>query len=254
MVPDERLNLFVKNILIFEEPDKQAVTTLPFFADGYPGLVFHVAENGLWVQPQNKEMPSAFLYGQTLHPVELHVKGSFRLIVFQLYPFVLHSFFQVDPVELNDGCYDMQQAEGWTAIELQLQMDSDTGKQLQLITGYLFQIFLFRKEKLDYLIQEAIALVLDRKGIISIKEICGSLHITPRTLERRFLKESGVSPKDFIQITKFQQSLEQLYAKDFNKLSDIVYTSGYADQSHFIRVFKAFTGKTPSSLLKNQSL
>lgn len=39
--PDKSIALFVKNILVFEEPDADKHTTLPFFADGYPGLMFH---------------------------------------------------------------------------------------------------------------------------------------------------------------------------------------------------------------------
>ena len=37
--------------------------------------------------------------------------------------------------------------------------------------------------------------------------------------------------------------------KEINQ-AQIAYTSGYADQSHFIREFKQFCGYTPMSLLK----
>jgi AraC-like DNA-binding protein len=55
----------------------------------------------------------------------------------------------------------------------------------------------------------------------------------------------GVTAKQFAKIIQFQQSLEQITVKDYSKLTDIVYANGFADQSHFIKVFKAFTGKTP---------
>jgi len=41
--------------------------------------------------------------------------------------------------------------------------------------------------------------------------------------------------------------MEQLTQKNFTKLTDIVYKNGYADQSHFVKVFKSFTGKTPKA-------
>jgi len=75
------------------------------------------------------------------------------------------------------------------------------------------------------------------------------LHLNERTFERRFVAAVGISAKQFSRIIQFQQSLEQLTVKDYTKLSDIVYSNGFADQSHFIRVFKAFTGKSPKKFV-----
>ncbi|WP_373564673.1 helix-turn-helix domain-containing protein [Sphingobacterium sp. E70] len=74
------------------------------------------------------------------------------------------------------------------------------------------------------------------------------MHI--RTLERRFLRETGISAKQFAKIVQFQSSLTQLTTNDFREISEIVYTNGFSDQSHFIRVFKAFTGVTPHTFGK----
>ena len=41
--------------------------------------------------------------------------------------------------------------------------------------------------------------------------------------------------------------IERVAGKDYTTLTDIVYENGFADQSHFIKVFKAFTGKTPKA-------
>lgn len=90
--PDKTISLFVKNIWVLESQNTTAKTNLPFFADGYPGLMFHQTENGLKVHPHNKLMPAVFLYGQTIKPIELQINGSYLIIVFQLYPFVLRSF------------------------------------------------------------------------------------------------------------------------------------------------------------------
>jgi hypothetical protein len=38
--PYKSIALAVKSILIFEETDLHQKTILPFFADGYPGLIF----------------------------------------------------------------------------------------------------------------------------------------------------------------------------------------------------------------------
>lgn len=245
--PDHSISLFVKNILIFEETQTGQKTVLPFFADGYPGLVFQETENGLLVSPHNKEMPVLFLYGQTIKPIELVIEGPYKLIIFQLYPFVLKHFFNLTAKDLNDDCYDLQQIENGVHITQQVSNFSKTEKRIDILSAFLLDIFQSKKEFLDGQISNAIQTIIDQKGQITIKEICAKIHLTERTFERRFLKEVGISAKQFSTIIQFQLSLQQLTLKDFTKLTDIVYSNGFVDQSHFIKVFKAFTGKTPKA-------
>lgn len=245
--PDKSISLFVKNILVFEENLTDHKTVLPFFADGYPGLMFQDTKNGLLVSPHNKQMPLLFLYGQTIKPIELVIEGSYKLIIFQLYPFVLKSFFNVTAKDINDGCYDLQQIENGNNVIQQLSQKSKFEKRIEILTELLLNIFQAKKKTLDLQIRQAIQTIIDNKGQISIKEICVKIHITERTFERRFVKEVGISAKKFSNIIQFQNSLQQITVKDFTKLTDIVYCNGYTDQSHFIKVFKAFTGKTPKA-------
>lgn len=245
--PNNSISHFVKSILVFEELEKNQNTVLPFFADGYPGLIFQEAENGLIVNPHNKKMPLFFLYGQTIKPIELHFKGNYKLIIFQLYPFVLKSFFNITAKDINDGCYDLAQIKNGAETEKYLLENKDLQKRIEIISSFLFTIFQIKKEKLDETIKRAIQLILNSKGQISIQQLSTDLSITNRTFQRRFSKEVGILPKQFSQIIQFQQSLQQLTLKEHTKLTDIVYANGFSDQSHFIRVFKAFTGKTPKT-------
>ncbi|HEX3007034.1 MAG TPA: AraC family transcriptional regulator [Bacteroidales bacterium] len=245
--PDKSVSLFVKEILIYEDTGNHQKATLPFFADGFPGLMFHETEHELWVSPHNKQMPPLFLYGQTLKPIELIITGNYKLIVFQLYPFVLKSLFRVDPQTLNDNCYDLIHLENNIGADTirQLNQTHNLDERIQLITTLLLSLFTNKQKELDLTITRAIKKILDNKGILTIKELYNDLHMTERTFERRFLASVGVTAKQFSKIIRFQQSLEQINVKDHSKLTDIVYANGFADQSHFIKVFKAFTGRTP---------
>jgi AraC-like DNA-binding protein len=246
-IPDKLISLFVKSILVFEEQNSSQTTVLPFFADGYPGLMFQETEEGLLVNPHNKKMPALFLYGQTIKPIELVITGNYKLIIFQLYPFVLKSFFNVDPKSINDNCYDLQQLETTeiSTIIDQLKVDTMLERRIEILSSFLHSCFKAKKESLDYKIRQALQIIIDNKGQLNIGKLCTELKLNERTFERRFVNEVGVSAKQFSKIIQFQQSLEQLTVRDYNRLTDIVYTNGFADQSHFIKVFKAFTGTTP---------
>jgi AraC-like DNA-binding protein len=253
ILPEKAVSLFVKSILVYEAAENHThKTILPFFADGYPGIMYQETKNGLLVSPYEKKMPAFFLYGQTLKPIELIMEGSYRLIIIQLYPFVLQKFFGLEPKSINDSCYDLLQLEMpeiHGAVN-QIQTECNTLKRIQILTQFLHSVFEEKKQHLDYKIRQSIQLILDHNGQLTVGELCNETGLNERTLERRFLNEVGVSPKQFSRIIQFQQSLEQLTEKEYDKLTDIVYSNGFTDQSHFIKVFKSFTGKTPKLFLK----
>ncbi|OPB94499.1 helix-turn-helix domain-containing protein [Elizabethkingia ursingii] len=244
IIPTEPLSLFIKSILIFENSENPDITKLPFFADGYPGLLFHKSDGGLTVIPHQKKMPDLFIYGQTINPIELEIKGSYSVTVVQLYPFVLKSFYGIDPKSINDDCYIPNNTK---QVLSNLRSSATTDDCIELIKAYLLNTFEKRKSNLDFKIHHALEMIIAGNGTENIGQIAKELDFNIRTFERRFLAETGLSPKQFARIIQFQTSLQQLTSKDYNKLSDIVYENGFSDQSHFIRVFKAFTGKTPKS-------
>jgi AraC-like DNA-binding protein len=247
VTPDESISLFVRNILVYEESDHLHKTILPFFADGYPGIMFQMTENGLFVLPHGKEMPDFFLYGQTIHPIKLKISGAYKFIVFQLYPFVIRHFFNVNPKTLNDDCYDLLQLKEFEVEKtiLILKNTDDFEQWQSIIASFLLQIFQNKRRSLDYKIRQAIELIIENDGALSINELREKIKVTERTLERRFTAEVGVSPKQFAKMIQFQNSLIDVTTQDFNSLTDIAYKNGFTDQSHFTKVFKAYTGKTP---------
>lgn len=248
IVQSQSTALFVKDILVFENKD-DVETVLPFFADGYPGLLFHQTENGLTIQPHGKKMPTIFLYGQTIKPIAIEVNGPFQIIIFQFYPFVLRAFWGINPEDINDRCHDLTNGHEneINKIISEILLVPTIPEKITIIENLLLDYFEQKRNKLDFLIREVIQYIIDSKGTILIKDIAKKEKLNIRTLERRFLKETGISAKQFAKIVQFQSSLNQLATKDFSKINDIVYANGFSDQSHFIRVFKAFTGMTPNT-------
>ncbi|MGO1597387.1 MAG: helix-turn-helix domain-containing protein [Sphingobacterium sp.] len=246
VTPNESISLFVKHIWIVKS-NSTAHTSLPFFADGYPGLLFQQTKNGLTVHPHNQKMPELFLYGQTIRPITLEIDGPYQIIIFQLYPFVLRAFWKIAPASINDSCYHL---DGGQEIDLatltaKLSAAGTAEKQIEELSCLLLRLFEEKKNGLDFIVRQGTQAIIDSKGQRPIQSIAQEENINIRTFERRFLKETGLSPKQFAKIIQFQASLHQLKTHDYKKLNDIVYANGFSDQSHFIRVFKAFTGETP---------
>jgi len=156
---------------------------------------------------------------------------------------------------LNDDCYDLKLVENINTDETieKLFRTKDDNEVLEILAGYFNQLLQNASANPDYRIKLAINLILKTNGAVSIKELRERLSVTERTFERQFVKEIGVTPKQFAKIIQFSFSRKHLTDSDYFNLTEISFKSGFADQSHFIRSFKRYTGKTPKEFLKQLS-
>jgi AraC-like DNA-binding protein len=79
----------------------------------------------------------------------------------------------------------------------------------------------------------------------NIDNVASRYGMTSRYLQKVFLQYTGLTPKLYTQIHRFQNSLILMGNGDLS-LTSIAYACGYFDQSHFIREFRSFTGISPS--------
>jgi len=161
----------------------------------------------------------------------------------------------VDPKVLMDDCYDLKQVEGvdtMASVKL-LDETEDIQERLEVIANYFNELVVSASFNPNHQVKLATNLILNSKGIISIKELRSRLNVAERTLERHFSQEVGVTPKQFAKMIQFSNSLNQISEKDYLLLTDVGYDSGFSDQSHFIKTFKRYTGKTPKEFQKQIS-
>lgn len=246
---DKRIAPFIKEIFLVES-DSPAKHHLPFYADGYPGIMFSETREGLHLFPINKLLPNFFLYGQTIEPIELQIEGPYKLIVFQLYPFATRLLLNINPKVINDECYDLNQVENINTEQTISQLiQANTSQQVQIISDYILQLVKNASANSDHVIKLAVSTIFNSKGTLPINKLREQLYITERTFERRFSKEIGVTPKQFSKIIQFSFSLKQIQESDYTKLTSVSYENGFTDQSHFIKTFKKYTGATPREVL-----
>lgn len=95
----------------------------------------------------------------------------------------------------------------------------------------------------------AAALVRQSVGTARVLSLSTTLGITPRTLRRRFYDDAGIGIKAFMQIERYRQSHGLLLRSPRTTWQDVCGHFGYADQAHFVRDFRRFTGETPTRWL-----
>jgi len=102
----------------------------------------------------------------------------------------------------------------------------------------------------DKLVLAALALIHKNKGNIRIKELTEQLFISQSPLEKRFRQAVGASPKKFASIVRLKNIIQ--HYDSANSLAALGYETGFYDQAHFIKEFKAFTGETPEKFFSGE--
>ena len=88
---------------------------------------------------------------------------------------------------------------------------------------------------------------------LSLQEASKGLKINPSYLSRAFRKHfDDLSFGEYVRKLRIEKSIELLADPKYS-ISDIAYLTGFSDQSHFTRIFKKQTGKSPSSYRKTLS-
>jgi AraC-like DNA-binding protein len=95
------------------------------------------------------------------------------------------------------------------------------------------------------LLERAAAEIRRRHGRIRIGDLARTLGVSQRQLERRFLAGIGLSPKRWCRIVRFQSALRAMSSG--RAWVDLAHDLGYADQAHFSREFREFSGEPPSA-------
>lgn len=225
---------------------KDLPKTFKTIPDGLPGLIYQQPENGVFYQ-EGEQLPSMFLYGQSTKPANIRISGSFRTIGIYFYPYALQSVFGFSAKELTDSSMDiaaLARGQGIPMLE-QLGAGISMETKVKILTSFISQQVDRYSKSENALLPYVVSKIIKSKGTVSVKDLLLETGLTERTFERKFLQGVGIPPRSFARICRFQAALNQLRSADFDKLSDLAYENDYADQSHFIRVFREFTGFSP---------
>lgn len=105
------------------------------------------------------------------------------------------------------------------------------------------------KRNIDTDVLNSIFYTIDLNGKATVTDLSDYNAVSKRKLERDFLCTTGVSPKQMINLIRYQLLWQDAVKRDFNVL-DSVEKFGYYDQPHLLREFKKYHGLTLSEARK----
>lgn len=200
--------------------------------------------------------PRAMVLGQTIEPFYIQPTGYVNTFAIRFYPYGFANFVSTPikhlanketPIELLFG--DKASKE----LESKIIQAKDTKERIEIIEDFLFGT-LNNKTTIDKIVKTTIDALLSTSGSSQINSIVKDDLSKRRLLERKFLKQIGISPKQLGKVIRLQAALKMLLNRKAENFTHIAYESEYYDQAHFIRDFKEFTGVTPSEFIKAENM
>jgi AraC-like DNA-binding protein len=140
---------------------------------------------------------------------------------------------------LNEGKYLPEGFWGITDDDL-----ADFEGCCQKVSGILLGLI---KSGIDGRKQKLFDLIYSSNGSFNVQELAGRVAWSSRQINRYFNQQFGISLKAYGNILRFRASLQQI--KDGRLFPE----QDFADQTHFIREVKKFSGVVPKELAKNQN-
>jgi AraC-like DNA-binding protein len=221
--------------------------------DGFTELIFNYRDvyraktgEGSW-----KLQSPNLLAGQLRTYFYLQNTGVTGSVAIKLKPAALTQLFGLSMGQYLDKIVDLDSfpnPELGQLKELILAFgDIGRNKQEHQVKQVLDNYFtVLHKTASENPLQAPLNLIFSSNGMISVADMAEAAGVGERQLERLFKRYIGLSPKYYARIIRFNYIFQLIKSKK-SSWAEIVYQSGYYDQSHFIRNFKAITGEDPSS-------
>ncbi len=156
-------------------------------------------------------------------------------------------FFKVPLAEIQDRHLSLEDLWGPRATELRERLleAKDADARFRVIEQAFFDAF----APLGF--HPAVRFALERLKALdpgALPAISHATNLSSRRLGQLFAEQVGLSPKVYARVLRFQRLLKRIKDKDdvAKDWSEIALASGYYDQPHCIRDFKAFSGLTPA--------
>jgi len=263
--PCEILSPFVECYFIWEssgEVIKDLVVESP--PNGFCSIVFNCGDD---YSIQNKKyeklvVPRQFISGQSIYRYKLFLNGRISIAGIVFKPAALATLFDLPTYEYTEERIPLSSVFKSTLVNSffeKIQSIVEANEKVKLLQEFVLIFYNQNKPKPDY-IDYAANLIVEKNGMVHISDLLKEVFMSRRNFERRFFRKVGLSPKYYARIRRIGYLLllfhRHINEPDGKKKVDWTYLFSqceFYDQSHFIKDFIEFTGRTPEQYIKENA-
>lgn len=220
--------------------DKREDIIMPL---GYINIIFNYGSAySLVGEDQEVVIPNMVVIGQMKSAKYVRYGQQLYQIGISLTPLGFIHLFQVPGLELEERILQATDVDPDLDKLYRMMRFKDLEQNITAINHYLLDKMVLNKKDTGR-IEEMLTYVEREYENLNIVSMAKFFCISVSTLERFFKKHIGLTPKTYGDIVKFRKHVE-----DERLREEMQYR--YYDQSHLIKTFKKFAGKTAKELEK----
>jgi AraC-like DNA-binding protein len=231
--------------------------------NGEAGIVFDLRDQPVLIyDAQNPTLytshPPAVFCGARSDCFVIDTSRQERVIGIQFHPGGSLPFFPMPASEVANDTYslgdlwpreaDLLREEMLAASALSPNTPTGVARMFGILERALLARFRtsFRNGRtLTPAVQYAIRQLAHPNGDMRVQRVADQVGFSSRRFIQLFREQTGLGPKTFQRVRRFQQVLQRLHRGADQGWASIAADCGYYDQAHFIHDFRAFAGMTP---------
>lgn len=196
---------------------------------------------------QVKNLP-VVLYGQFSEVTHRMIGNNFLVFQIIFNPGALHRLTSIPSAEITNQYLD---AETFFSAEIRTineQLHYAANYKAMIDIADIFVRSLIKKQqKPRLLIDDACILLLKADKKFTLQQIAREACLSPKQLERKFKERTGVNPKLYERIIRFDKAFRLKNSNPKMDWLSIALECNYHDYQHLIKNYKDLTGLSPAA-------
>jgi AraC-like DNA-binding protein len=260
MSPHPAIRPFVKNYVLATSHDKKVVYGSQWAASDDITLMFYLRDEpthdngGLRCSLSGKR---TYLTGLvTQYNGTVHFQGDYQMFLIKFKADGFQKLTRIPTFEITNRMIWAEDVLGNFSKTLYEQLINASNTQDMALICDRFFLSLLNRQKNAHLIPNNITFISSELNqttqFLTVEEYARKANMSLRNFERRFSEQAGLSPRQYIQLLRFNNVLKMKLINPQKSWAAISGDCGYFDQMHMIRAFKRYSNQSPVAFFEQE--
>lgn len=255
IIPSDDVASIIEGFYVFSKDPNDNSHLI--FNDGYPVLVFlQSMEHAVEVTNEcdNFEIKAVWASAGSVKNVYVkYSQNTEQIFVVRFHPGAFYRLFNLDaPYFRNNPVAPFAAIAKNNNFSVKDFYECDRiDEKISFISKYVRNAF--KQTSVPGILHQTLEYIHKIKGNSTVRALSVDAGVNYKWLERSFVKNIGLLPKEYIQLQRFIHAYLELVGTESVDLMRVAVSNGYYDANHFLKDFKSYTGKTPMEYLRSYS-